>query len=357
MITCKGCIISVMSSKKIKIVTLGAAVQDVFLMGSMLKAKRDVRSHDFVEQFPLGAKVEIDRVVFSSGGGATNAAVTFARHGFETAFMGKIGDDPAGQYILRELQTDNVDTGLIKCDLDGISGYSTILLAPGGERTVLVYRGVSEELKTADFKYFAKLQADWLYITSLAGNLPLLEHVVHYASTHGIKIAIDPGSRELAQVQRFRKLVPKFSVLKGNRQEIGQLFPGRTSREIVSAAVQHCPVVVVTDGPNGSYASDGQLLYHAGMYEDVPVLDRTGAGDAFGSGLVAKLANGASLEEALVFGSANSTAVVQKIGAKAGILHKNAKLRPMEIVKTKLKTSPSEVPAGNLSKQKEPAHA
>jgi sugar/nucleoside kinase (ribokinase family) len=70
-------------------------------------------------------------------------------------------------------------------------------------------------------------------------------------------------------------------------------------------------------------------LVKAGLYEDVPVIDRTGAGDAFGSGFTAMVAQGKSLEEAVTFASANSTAVVSKIGAKAGILHRGARLHSM----------------------------
>src|SRR3990167_6248055 len=95
----------------IKIATLGAATLDVFLLGKVLHAKRDVRSHEYVEQFPMGAKLELDDVVFSTGGGGTNAAVTFARQGLDTAVMAKIGDDLAGREILQSLQNEAIRTG------------------------------------------------------------------------------------------------------------------------------------------------------------------------------------------------------------------------------------------------------
>ena len=78
------------------VLTFGAASQDVFVSGKALTAKRDVRSHDYIEQFPLGAKVDLEEITFDTGGGATNAAVTFARQGFDVSYVGKIGRDPAG---------------------------------------------------------------------------------------------------------------------------------------------------------------------------------------------------------------------------------------------------------------------
>jgi ribokinase len=89
--------------------------------------------------------------------------------------------------------------------------------------------------------------------------------------------------------------------------------------------------VIVSDGPNGAMATDGQSVVMAGMYEDVPVVDRTGGGDAFGSGFLSQYAQGASLKEAMIFASANSTSVVTKIGAKEGILQSGATLHTMPI--------------------------
>src|SRR5688572_27529032 len=102
---------------QIKIVTVGAATFDTFLCGEELRAKRDVRSHDYVEQFPLGAKVEVDNLEFSTGGGATNAAVTFARQGFGVSVVAKIGDDVAGHEILSSLNSEGIKTDRIKVDL------------------------------------------------------------------------------------------------------------------------------------------------------------------------------------------------------------------------------------------------
>lgn len=320
---------------KIKILTLGAATLDAFLIGDVIAVKRDVRSHDYVEQFPLGAKLELDDVVFSTGGGATNAAVTFARQGFEVSVMAKLGKDLAGAEVLKSLRAAGVNTDRVAISTEGTTAYDTCLLAPSGERTFLNFRGVSEELKTTDFNW-TRLDADWLYITSLGGNLKLLAKAISAAHKHGIKVALDAGSRELAQASKLRKLLPKVTLLKGNREELGKLFSGQGAVEIVRQAAKICPYVVLTDGAGGSYASDGQQLYRAGMYKRVRVIDRTGAGDAFGSGVVAMLAREADLPAALTFGSANSTAVVRHVGAKTGILSSTAKIKPMRIRAAKL---------------------
>ena len=91
------------------------------------------------------------------------------------------------------------------------------------------------------------------------------------------------------------------------------------------------PAAIVTDGNQGAIASDSNETYRIGLYEDVSIKDSTGAGDAFGSGFLAAYSGGRSFKESLVFASANSTSVVQKIGSKAGIINKNVKLHDMPI--------------------------
>ena len=80
-------------------------------------------------------------------------------------------------------------------------------------------------------------------------------------------------------------------------------------------------IAVMTKGTEGVSVSDGRYIYTAGIPKSGYV-DRTGAGDAFASGFVAAIINDADIKEAIQFGTANATAVVQQIGAKNGLLAK-----------------------------------
>jgi len=116
-----------------------------------------------------------------------------------------------------------------------------------------------------------------------------------------------------------------------NKEEAQMIVHGETLEELARHARHYCPVVIVSDGPNGAVATDGKTILNAGMYEDVPVVDRTGGGDAFGSGFLSQFAQGKSLRESVVFASANSTSVVQFIGAKEGILREGVELHDMPL--------------------------
>lgn len=313
-----------------RITTIGAAVQDVFLHGEVFSAKR---AHgELVEQFPLGAKLEIESITFSTGGGATNAAVTFARLGFHVGFAGQIAHDAAGQAVMDDLHLDGVDTSLVSYNEKTATGYSVLLVAPNGERTILTYRGASDHYEIEKIPV-DHIRSDWIFISSLAGHFELLERIVEHARRHGIKIAINPGKGELKDPERLKKLLPSFDVLSLNKEEMQQLFSGDDCETLVRAATEIVPIAIVTDGPNGAVAADREKVVIAGMYEDVPVIDRTGAGDAFSSGFSAMIAKGESLESAVTYASANSTSVVGVIGAKKGILglHSHIHEMPLEI--------------------------
>ncbi len=299
-----------MDFSHIKVISIGAAVQDVFLGGKVLAAKRDVRTNNYVEQFPLGAKLELDNIHFDTGGGATNAAVTFARQGLQ------------GKHVA--------------VDEKNGTGYSALLVAPNGERTILNYRGASHNIKPSDFHKHI-IEADWMYISSLAGNMELLKRLLVHAHKHNIKVALNPGHGELTHVGKLRSYLKGVDVLMANWQEMQILFGGEKPTQTIVNGMPFVSYFVMTDGPNGSYATDGDVIYHAGQYKNVKVIDRTGAGDAFCSGFVATLAKGGTIEQALTFGSANSTSVVQEIGAKPGILHGTKGVGRMKIRKLSIK--------------------
>ena len=314
----------------IKILSVGAAVQDVYLKGALFEPVCEPDGGVCNETFELGSKNDLEGVTFSTGGGATNGAVTFARQGLHSMYMGKIGHDVAGKAILDDLHKDGVDTSLVGYSKTVGSGYSCILLAPSGERTILSYRGASSHYEI-NLEDFHNAQPDWIYLTSLEGNFEVIDTIFEYARHNNIKIAMNPGKKELANKDHLKELIPNLTILSMNKEEMQQIYSGETLEDLVRQASQDVHYVIVTDGPNGAVASDRWHIVRAGMYEDVPVIDRTGAGDAFSSGFTAMIAAGESLEWAVTYASANSTSVVSTIGAKAGILGQTDQVHGMPL--------------------------
>lgn len=311
-----------------RILSIGAAIQDVFLSNSPAFQTVKIDSTHEMTELELGAKIDVNKIDFSTGGGATNAAVTFARQGLYSSFMGVVGDDIPGNNILQVLDEENVDTSRVLMNDNYNTDYSTVISAPNGERTILTYRGASTQLDGKDLK-IDKGEFDWLYASNLAGRMDFIDNVFSQARDKSVKIVWNPGKKELLETDKMKALLEDVEVLVVNKQEAQTIFEGNTLEELVYHALNMVPVIIITDGANGVIAGDGKTIVRAGMYEDVPSVDRTGAGDAFGSGFLSQWAQGANLKQSLLFASANSTSVIQYVGAKTGILYQGAELHSM----------------------------
>lgn len=311
------------------IVTIGKAAQDVFVKSSKAFKQFEHKGVKY-EQLPVGQKLDLDEVIFATGGNATNAAATFARQGLHSRYAWCLGTDLASEAILQELDTEGIDTHHVVQKDRYQSSYSVILMLTGGERTILNYKGTMPTAKDHDLDLSVIDEADWVYVSSL-GDMDLLEMIVSRAAKHNVKVMLNPAGSELKQSEKLKGILEDVEILAVNKEEAQQIVSGESLEELVRHATHYCPMVIVSDGPNGAMATDGKTIVKAGMYEDVPVVDRTGGGDAFGSGFLSYYSQGKSLKDAMIFASANSTSVVTKIGAKEGILHKDVTLHDMPI--------------------------
>jgi len=311
------------------IVTIGKATQDVFLKSS--KAF-EPHAHKGVlyEQLPLGQKLDLDEVIFTTGGNVTNAAVTFARQNLHSTYVWALGTDFASQAILQALDSDGVDTSAVVQREEYRASYSTILLAGSGERTILNYHGTAlpADGKVLDLSVLAR--ADWVYLSAL-GDIDLLEVIISKCAEYGVKVMLNPASAELNEIEKLKTLLEDVAVLAVNKEEAQQIVEGQSVEELARHITHYCAVAIVSDGPHGAVTTDKKTVVTSGMYDNVLVIDRTGAGDAFGSGFLSYFAQGKSIKDSIVFASANSTSVVGQIGAKAGILHSGVALHDMPL--------------------------
>ena len=306
------------------VITFGTATLDVFLRSPGLEVDEVSGHKDICVRY--GGKLEVDEIFFESGGGGTNTAVTFARHGLKVACVTQIGFDFAGEKITTDLKNEGVETGLIDRHKDIYSDYSTILWAGDGGRTVLVYRGKTK--LEAENIAWDKLEAEWYYLASLEGNLEIVKRLIDRIQTTGnSKIAWNPGGRELKQKKAVLELLPGITLVNMNKEEMEELLQVQSSKLEVQSLLKlaqelPCKYIVITDDRRGAYLwdRDNQKWFHSGIYEDSPRFETTGAGDGFGSGLVTGFIKNFTLPDCLWLAAANASGVVSKVGAKKGIL-------------------------------------
>ncbi|KKT92164.1 MAG: PfkB family kinase, nonfunctional [Candidatus Jorgensenbacteria bacterium GW2011_GWA2_45_13] len=314
------------------VITIGTATRDVFLSSPLFKVLKDSEHLKHIgfktgeaECFALGAKLEVKDPVFAVGGGAANTAVTFARQGFKTAALMKVGSDFSAKAVTAELKEENI-TSLLAIDKKHGTGYSTILLTPGGERTILVYRGASGGLKNSEVP-FSKLKTRWAYIAPGTISFTVMEAIIAHLKKKEIKIAMNPSKTYLSFPKKnIQKLFKELDIITVNREEAAYVTgaPYENERKIFRAFDELVPgIAVVTDGPRGAMVSDGEFLYRSGIFKEKKIADRTGAGDAFGSGFVAGLMQKNDIHYALRLASANATSVVEQVGGSTGVLSRN----------------------------------
>ena len=317
-----------------RIVSLGSALQDIYLIDHDDFGSIEFGNVSMFKNLEIGSKYDIDKLDFFIGGGGTNSAVTFARSGHEAVYLGNLGHDPAGEAVLKTLDDEGIDSSFISFPARGKTGCSIILLdSKTGERTVLTFRGASARFDNLNENDLDLIQPDWLYVTTLRGDMGTLLRFFEKAKSLGAKIMFNPGRCELDSPKELIKLLSFVDILNVNKSEAAEIVPGVTLVELLYHLNNYVETVIITDGPMGGIAGNGQEIYRFGIYEDQKIKDSTGAGDGFGSGFLAHYTSGASFKQSLIFASANSTSIVSKLGANRGILTGKESLHPMPIQK------------------------
>jgi sugar/nucleoside kinase (ribokinase family) len=311
------------------IITFGSASQDIFLKSDGFEEIKQEKK--FITKkgvcFVLGGKIPVSEIAFSTGGGGTNTAFSFKNFGFKTVYCGTVGDDFPGLQVKCELEEKGMPTNLIFTDVRKLTNYSAIILTKN-DRTALVYRGASEELKKIPFE---KLKTKWIYLAPLSGKLGnQFGKIVRFCSKNKIKIAVNPGNKQLSLPKNnLKKIFSLVDVLVLNQEESQIAAKMRCYDEeklLKTLSKWTKGIVVITKGPLGIICTDGKYIYECAALKSNKVIDRTGAGDAFSSGFVSGIMASKTIEDAIQIGLSNATSCIGKFGAKQGLLKKTDNL-------------------------------
>lgn len=268
----------------------------------------------------FGTKIPYEFVeVVRAVGNSANAAVAARRLGLTSALVADIGNDQNGKECLGSLQKDRVATEYVRTHNGMLTNYHYVLWYEA-ERTILV--------KHQPFPYrFPNVgRPKWMYLSSLgAASESYHDEIVQYLTTHPeTHLAFQPGTFQISLGKdRLKKIYERSDLFFCNREEATQILGiNGEINELISAMHGIGPkVVVITDGGNGAYLSDGNSRWFMPTYPDPkPPYDRTGAGDAFSATITAAIALGKSVHDALLWAPINSMSVVQYTGAQKGLL-------------------------------------
>lgn len=311
-------------------ICIGSATQDVFVLsrGAQIHRLQQVEGEQAYLAFEYGAKIMVEELFVSAGGGAVNTSTSLAHLGLSSAIVCEVGEDDSAAMIRGALQTAGVDVSLMVTNCCLHTGYSVILTGFDGDRTVLVHRGAARDLTREEIPWELLADSQWLFLGAMTGESVMIwDEMTKFVRGHDVKLALNPGSQQIRLgLEGLRPILEVTTALFLNREEAYALLghqPARgpeDEREALRALqATGCRHVIMTDGRRGAYGFDGQHYVFVPALTQEPV-STLGAGDAFAAGCVAALWRGMDLTTALQVGSLNAGAVVQSLGGTSGLL-------------------------------------
>jgi len=312
-------------SGQLDVLAIGDVVTDAFI--KLLDDRAVTYDNDQGKwlAMPFATKIPFDHATIIEGvGNAANAAVSFARLGLRSGLVSNVGSDQHGRDMIAALHKSKVDARFVHINSGKISNYHYVLWYKE-ERTILI----KHEEYDYQWPRFRPVDVPkWIYFSSISKNAldTYHDHVAEWLDNNPeVNLAFQPGTFQLeAGAERLAALYRRTAILVVNREEAVKISGGNYDdiHDLFNKLHGIGPqVVVITDGPDGAYASDGENRFKMPSYPDpAPPFERTGAGDAFASTFVAAIMKGKSLEEAMRWGPINSMSVVQQVGAQNGLI-------------------------------------
>ncbi len=269
-----------------------------------------------------GNKIPVDKLTHSVAGNAANAVVGASRLKLSSSVYTNIGSDLAGKQILETFKEERVNTRYVVENYGMESNLSTVLSFQG-ERTIFVYHQ-KWEYKLPDLEF-----TKWVYFTSMGSSFTqsnVLNELTSFLERTGSKLLYSPGTYQIKfGVKKNPRLLNLSEVFIVNKEEAKRIL-GHEDEENISvkkllkALADLGPrLIVITDATKGSFGFDGVSYYHLEVFP-AKLVEMTGAGDAYATGLMSGLFYGKDLKEAMRWGAANGASVVEEIGPQAGLL-------------------------------------
>ncbi|MGB9596650.1 MAG: carbohydrate kinase family protein [Candidatus Poribacteria bacterium] len=221
----------------------------------------------------------------SGGGQSANTAVALAKMGFKCGFIGKVGDDDFGEFLLKSLE--NVDQSHIKKGEK--SGVCLCILDQNGERANVIFPGSNDTLSidNSDIEYAKNSKV--IYLTSFCSEKVLREQEKLLDSDLNKSIiAFDPGEiYSRLGIDRLKKILERTKILFATDSEL-ELMTNETYQKSVKQIMDlGTEIVVCKMGERGSIIFTNESEFPVPITRVKNVIDKTGAGDVYSAGFIA----------------------------------------------------------------------
>ncbi len=298
------------------IITIGDIKLDAFLSLDRCKDKCDLRKMKI--EFAFGEKISVDLLAQQIAGSAPNVATALSRMKKRSAVISHMGDDQTYVLAQHTLKKENVDAGFIKSYKKTASAYSAVLSLQG-EKTILASYLHKPLALPRPFP-----ETKWVYLCEMGNSYEQTYHILlrELRKDH-VLLGFNPGNEQIRdRKQELFEMIARTNVLFVNVEEARSIVGNARlkMKHLAEALFRMGPSeVVITDGRRGSYGYNGTRLFFCPIFPGERI-ESTGAGDSFAAAYIGAKMNGASMEEALKWGSVNSASVVHEIGPTKGLL-------------------------------------
>lgn len=241
------------------------------------------------------------------GGKGSNQAVAAARLGAAVSFISKLGNDPFGELARRTYDREGIDTRFVFESAEDTGGAAIIVDEVRGENAIVVVPGACFHLTAEEIDAARDaIGSAAVFMTQLEQALDTVEYGLRTAKSLGVTTILNPApGRPLAEsIYRLCDYVTpnesEATILVG--EPVTDLATAARAAEILLS--RGVPNVVITLGAQGALAMNATVQQHVTAFDAGPVVETTGAGDAFNGGFATALAEGADIVEATRFGCA-----------------------------------------------------
>ncbi len=274
---------------------------------------------------PPGTLALVDSITPHIGGCAANTGIGLHRLGIETAVVGAVGRDGFGEFVRQTLGDEGMDTSAIQ-QKDAPTSATMVLVQGDGERTFLHSVGANAVLSSADFDVAALNGVRVLHIAG-HGLMPGFDGapcagLLAHAQSQGVLTSLDTaGSPDAQWRQRLMETLPFLDLFVPSLHEVRELFPSCSTPESILSRLldEGVGTVALKMGEAGSYARNQRGESARVSAFNVPIIDATGAGDAFAAGFLASTLRGLPLEMCLKMANATGACCVGAVGTIAGL--------------------------------------
>jgi len=268
-----------------------------------------------VERFPgEDDEVFVPGLKLLPGGSAANFAVFCARLGESVGFVGKVGNDAFGDFLIQDLKGEKVETkGVAKSSLP--TGTVFIAVRKDGQRMMFAHSGAANNLRDSDIELHYINRFDHLHLADIE-NIAVLKYV---AENFKGTISLNPGALIAEKPKAALELIKHVDILICSEGEALRLSSKKSVDDALAFFIKlGVKVVVITRGAKNPAAFDREKKIEAPVFK-VNVVDATGAGDSFSAGFVCSYLQTKDLKTSLRFANAVASIVIQHSGARAGL--------------------------------------